>query len=50
MPFMTPIVISAREYVYVVKEPVDQSAAKFVLISIPQHDSSPSQNIGRLLF
>lgn len=41
MPFMAPITNFVREHVYVVKENVDQSAAKFVHISIPQHDSSP---------
>lgn len=50
MPFMALITNFVREHVYVVKEPVDQSAAKFVHISIPQHDSSSSQNIERLLF
>lgn len=50
MPFTAPITNFVREHAYVVKEPVDQSAAKFVHISIPQHDSSSSQNIGRLLF
>lgn len=48
--FLAPTTGFVKEHVYVIKEPVDQSAAKFVHLSIPQHDTSPSQNIGRLLF
>jgi len=42
MPFMASVTNFVRKHVYVVKEPVDQSAAKSVLISIPQYDSSLS--------
>lgn len=50
MPFMAPIKNFVSYHAYVEKDTFDQSAGKFVRISTSQHDSSPSQNVGKLLF
>lgn len=50
MTFMASIKTLLSKHIYVEKDTCDQYAVKFVHISTSQHESSPSQNIGKLSF